>query len=684
MKISVNWLQDFVKLSPPIENVAERLTLAGLEVKKVEPWKNKKDTLFEVEVTTNRPDWLSHLGVAREIAAVENLSMQHPEVDKAQNRPMPSGWRINLKEVEGCAYYSGLLIEGITHQPTPDVIRDRLEACGLRSIQLIVDITNYVLLETGQPLHAFDADLVRGQEIQIRKAKPQEKLTAIDGRELVLTPEDLVIADNERAVALAGVMGGKDSEVSPQTRNIFLESAFFHPRWIRQTSRRYGVSSESSYRFERRVDPEGVDTGRDRALWLIQKYAKPRFISAVIKAGRKPTVAKSTIHLSETLVEKVLGTSIKSSQIALILSRLGLTASKDSEKSWNIHIPSFRSDLNQPIDLVEEIARIYGYDKIPETLPERVPLFKPKSPLAKLEERSRQFLTSAGLFETVTFSLISERGLSRETELKDAVQIINPQNKELCWMRPLLLPSLLDVICQNHHAGTQDVFLFEMANAYHQPVREKHPTEERVLAFALFGHWRQKTWLDSERKASFYDLKGILEGFLRHCGIAEFNFSRTGQSFFETGVAESLKIKSEVIGFLGEVHPRLIHLWDLDSNVYFAQVSLTKLLPHVQWIPVPSELPRYPAIERDIALVVPESIKAGDIQAEILKLGQGLIQEVRLFDFFQGGRIPKGYKNLGFRMTYLSRERTLVSNEIQKLHTAIAEKIAKKFEASFQ
>ncbi len=684
MKISVNWLQDFVKLPPPIENIAEQLTMAGLEVKKVEPWQNKKDILFEIEVTSNRPDWLSHLGVAREISAVLNLSMQLPEVDKALNRPMPSGWKINLKEVEGCAYYSGVLIEGITLQPTPEFIRERLEACGVRPIHLIVDITNYVLLETGQPLHAFDADLVGGQEIQIRKAKPGEKFTAIDGKVLELRPADLVIADNERAIALAGVMGGKDTEVNSKTRNIFLESAFFHPRWIRQTSRRHTLSSESSYRFERRVDPEGVGLGRDRALWLIQKYAKPRFISAVIRAGRKPTEVKNTIHLSETLIEKVLGTPIKSSQISLILTKLGLTVSKDAEKSWTVRIPSFRPDLTRPIDLVEEIARIYGYDKIPENLPERAPLFKPRSALTKLEEKTRHFFAGAGLSETVTFSLISERGLSRDAELKNAVAIINPQNKELCWMRPVLLPSLLDVIQHNLHAGIRDCFVFEMAHTYAQGSREKSPAEDRVLAFALFGNWKPKTWLDVDRKAAFYDLKGIAEAFLQACGIRKFEFVSRPQSFLQPGISEELKVGQDILGVLGEAHSRFLSLWDLDGSVYFAQISLSKILPHVRWVPHFSELWRYPGIERDLALTVPEMVKTGDIQAEILKFGNGLIHEVRLFDFFRGGRIPKGYKNLGFRITYLSRERTLVSVEIQKLHSEIAEAMARKFQATFQ
>ena len=313
MKVSTNWLKDFVTLAPPLENIADRLTMAGLEVKKIELSPDKKDTIFEIEITTNRPDWLSHIGVAREIAAVQNTGLKLPPIDKVLNRPMPKGWNILLKEQEGCPYYTGVYMEGITHHSTPDFIKERLASCAVRSMGVIVDITNYVLLETGQPLHAFDADLLSGQEIQIRKARPSETFTTIGGAALKLEPHDLVISDRDKAVALAGIMGGKDSEVNSRTRNIFLESAYFHPRWVRQTSRRHATASESSYRFERRIDAEGVDFARDRAVALIEKYAAPRFVSAVIRAGRKPELAVTRVRLSSLEVEKRMGVKMKPS-----------------------------------------------------------------------------------------------------------------------------------------------------------------------------------------------------------------------------------------------------------------------------------------------------------------------------------------------------------------------------------
>ena len=444
MKISTNWLKDFVTVTPPLEGLAERLTMAGLEVKRIEAKPELKDTVLEVEITTNRPDWLSHLGVAREIRAVENTGLKIPPSQNLEHCPMPPGWRIELKEAEGCPYYTACLIEGVEWRETPDWMQNRLQACGIRSINLIVDITNYVLLEMGQPLHAFDADLLRGKEVQVRRAKPDEVLVTIDGARHALTSDDLVIADNERTVALAGVMGGRDTEVNERTRNILLESAFFHPRWIRKSSLRHGLASESTYRFERRVDPEGVDAARNRAIYLFQELTGPRNISAILKAGQKPTPAKQKIHLSLDYAKKVLGMEIKPSQVHSVLTRLGLEAKNESTETWVVTIPSYRPDLERPVDLVEEVARLIGYEKIPESLPARAPLDFIPHPLRKLEEKTRDFLAGLGLFETITFSLVKPRdveGMGHDS--KKCFPFIIPSIKTSRFFAPLSFPAFL-------------------------------------------------------------------------------------------------------------------------------------------------------------------------------------------------------------------------------------------------
>ena len=684
MKISTNWLKDFVEIAPPVSRIAERLTLAGLEVKKCETLKTPADTVFEIEITSNRPDWLSHWGVAREIAAVENLSLKNPVVDAEKNRMPPKGWDVKIKDAEGCPYYTGVLIEGITQQKAPDFIVDRLLACGVRSINLIVDITNYVLLEIGQPLHAFDADLIRSKEIQLRKAKAGEKFLTISGAEITLKPDDLVVADAERAIALAGVMGGKDSEISDRTRNVFLESAFFQPGRVRKTSRQHQLSSDSSYRFERRVDPEAVDIGTRRALWLIQKYGEPRSISAVIKAGEKPQSDVKTIHLKSSDVKQVLGIDIKPNQIASILTRLGLDVKQHSEGIWKVGIPSFRPDLTRPVDLVEEIARIYGYENIPETLPMREPLSVGESPRLVLERNARNLLSGSGLCETVTFSLISEAGLDPEKDLKHSVQIINPLHHGLHLMRPTLVTSLLGVIQKNVNAGADSVPIFEIANVYSLPDVHKHPVEERVCAIALYGKKSKQTWLDAARAVTFYDLKGTVEAVLQSSGCSESCIARASKSYLVPESSEEIRVWQTPVAFIGEISPDMCKQWDLKEPVYYAEISLEKLLAHAQRVRSFKEWPRYPAIERDLSLVVKGAVKGGDLISEIRGMGEGLIREVELFDLFRGKRVPEGCKNLAFRILYQSAERTLVSDEVQKLHDRIAQTLVQKYQASFQ
>jgi phenylalanyl-tRNA synthetase beta chain len=684
MKISTNWLKDFVELAPPVTRTAERLTMAGLEVKKCETLKTPADTVFEIEITSNRPDWLSHWGVAREIAAVENLSLKSPVVDPDSGRTPPQGWKIHLKDPDGCPYYTGVLIEGIAEAKTPDFIVDRLLACGTRSVNLIVDITNYVLLETGQPLHAFDADLLKGKEVQVRRAKAGEKLLMIDGSSLELKPDDLVIADSERAVALAGVMGGKDSEISGRTRNVFLESAFFNPGRVRKSSRQHQLSSDSSYRFERRVDPEAVDLGSRRALTLIKKYAKPRHISAMVKAGEKPQLAVKTVQLRGEEVASVLGVEIKPNQIALILGRLGLQVKQHTPSIWTVGIPSFRPDLTRPVDLVEEIARIYGYENIPETLPPREPLAVGEAPRLVLERKVRDLLRGAGLCEAVTFSLISGDGLDPEKDLKHAVQIVNPLHHGLHWMRPAMVTSLLAVIQKNVNAGADSIPLFEIANTYSMPQAHKHPVEERVCAIALYGKKAAQTWLDHARPVTFYDLKGTVGSVLEAAGCSGTCVAKASKSYLVPEISEEVRVWQTPVALLGEVSQELCRKWDLKEPVYYAEISIEKLLAHAPGVRSFKEWPRYPAIVRDLSLVVKEFVRGGDLISEIRGMGQGLIREVELFDLFRGKRVPEGCKNLAFRIIYQSAERTLVSEEVQKLHDKIAEALVDKHQASFQ
>lgn len=682
MRISTNWLRDFVTLAPPLERIAERLTMVGLEVKRIEPRPDIKDTIFEIEVTTNRPDWLSHFGVAREIHAVENTGLKIPPSKNPEHRPMPSGWKLDLKEADGCPYYTACLIEGIQEGPTPDWMKNRLEASGLRSINLLVDITNYVLLEIGQPLHAFDADLLRGHEVQIRRAKAGENFAAINGVTHALGSEDLVIADRERTVALAGIMGGSETEVSSKTRNIFLESAFFHPRWVRRSSLRRGLSSESSYRFERRVDPEGVDLGLERAIYLFRELAHPRNVSAVTRAGRKPIMEKSHIHLSLEQVGKILGMEVKPHQIHSILTRLALDVKSDSPETWVVGVPSYRPDLQRPVDLVEEVARLGGYDKIQETLPERPPIEIPTNPLRNLEEKTRDFFAGVGLFETVSFSLTNPSHFETAGfDPKAFLEIHNPIHQELTLLRPSFLISLIEVLSRNERFGQQSVSIFEVANLYFQGAKDSSPAEERWVGILLAGE-RTAGWNDSRRAMDFYDLKGVIEDYLEYLDVGPPVFVSLEAPCFE-GAAQ-IKIGSETVGQIGRVSKTLRKAWDLSSKPIFAEINLERLVPLLPKKRRFKDIARYPSVARDLSIIVDEKIQVAEILSFITQLGKDWVREVTLIDLFRGGRVPKGCQNLTFRITYQSTEQTLLSEEVQQLHNEIASQVSRKFAAVFQ
>ncbi|MSR77974.1 MAG: phenylalanine--tRNA ligase subunit beta [Candidatus Omnitrophica bacterium] len=688
MKISLNWLKDFVKLTAPPDQIAERLTMAGLEVKAIDAFGN--DQVMEIEITSNRPDWLSHLGVAREISSIENIPLTLPfgrgDGMKIQTGSVPDDFKLTLEEKESCPYYTGILIEGIQPGPTPDFIKDRLQACGMRSVSLIVDITNYVLLETGQPLHAFDSRFLSGKRIVIRRAKQGEAFTPIKGNDLKLTQDDLVIADPEKALALAGVMGGKNSEIHSDTQSVFLESAFFQPRGVRQTSLRHAIKSDSSYRFERRVDPEMVDKARDRALDLICQFAKPRQIGKVLRVGKKPKSFSSVIVLHETDVENQLGTNIPIKKSAAILSRLGLQI-KLSGKKIKAVIPSFRPDLTRPVDLIEEIARIYGYDHIPETLPVTQPLFHQSSfeSFHALIENSRDFFAGQGFYETVTFSLVKDPGPEMETFGNFPVAIINPMNQELNQMRMTLLHSILGVLQRNIDHQAKSGAFFEIANLYTWNPARLQPQEEKTLGLCIWGDWRPKNWLDTGRGATYYDLKGILQEFFdRKLGPDKIKFNSSPAPFMDQGVCQKILAGANELGFLGAVNSGLLQKLGLEEKVFYAEISLQSIRQELTGSSHFSELPKYPSMERDLSLIVEDKVKSGQVEEAIRILGGSLVIKSELFDIFRGDRIPKGFKNLSYRVTYQSPQVTLRSEEIHELHFKIAAELQEKFKATFQ
>lgn len=673
MKVSLNWLKDYVDVRVPLAEFAHRLTMAGLEAK-------LSESGMDVEITSNRPDWLSHIGVAREASAVFGKKLKIPSTQISKKIPKSSRmFRIAIEDLKLCPYYSAVLLEGIQPVETPEGMEKRLEAVGLRSIHFLVDVTNYVLLEAGQPLHAFDADLIEGDTIYIRPARKGEKLLAIDGREYELISSDLVIADKGGPIAIAGVMGGKRTEVNPKTRNMLLESAFFNPVSVRSTSRRLGLASESSYRFERRVDPQGVNWGRDRAVQLVAEHASVSKISNVFRGGKIPVRARK-IPFAIDFLAKSLGFPLSQSDAGKILKNLGLKV-VSKKNSFLVDVPSFRPDLALPIDLVEEVARIYGYDRIPETLPPSRPIPKIEESIFLFLDDVRRFATGSGFQEVCNFSLIHEENLLKTGWKPETLtRIINPQHKELSVMRPTLMQGLVENVKRNLHLGNPDLAIFEVGRAY-GPEGAKHlPDEVWHLGLALAGR-KNLNWMDKGRSATLYDLKGFLGELREHFSVSDLRFVESRHPFLADQATLEIRVGHEPVGVLGELREDLSEAYDLDQKIYLAEVNLQILAKRrtiaKQFIPIP----KFPRVERDLALLVPCELKAETLLERVRATAGELLKDITLFDVFESEKLPQGVKSIGITLRFQSEERTLSSEEVNDLQKKILKDLETQFTA---
>ncbi len=680
MKISTVWLKDYVKLKGPLEEVANRLTLSGLEVKGME--KADGGLVFETEITSNRPDWLSYLGVAREISALYSTPVQTPGTEEPEKlTAFPPEFVVETRDPVLCPYYTGTILKGIKPCPTPEFIKKRLEAVGHRSINFVVDVTNFVLLECGQPLHAFDLKLLEGNKILIRRAHEGETLTGIDGKTYSLDTKDIVIADGARSVAIAGVMGGKETEVTDGTRDIFLESAFFQPASVRQTSRRLALSTDSSYRFERRVDPDGVNWARERAISLILKYTEVQEVTRVKTAGKKP-VKKTSLHLPFEKLERTLGPSISSPQIEKIFKNLGLGIIQKNKKQVKVSIPSFRPDLVQAVDLIEEAARIYGYNRIPESLPQLrlLPDTLADKPKFEVIRKVTDRLVGAGFWEAQNYSIIRGESYEKSIALKESlVKINNPQNKDLNLMRPSLVPGLLETAQRNQYRGAKHFKFFEVGQIYLASGKNL-PQEKNSLGFVVYGA-TEKTWSTSSQKVGLYDIKGTVEFLLETLGVQGIEWGKGNSVWTDGENTLELRVKGKSCGTVGEICPNVLKQFDMEGPVALAEIDLESLTALATKERTFRPVSKYPSIVRDMALLVPKELLAETVSSTILSEGSEFLKSVRLFDVYEGQNLPQGVKSLAFSLEYQSSEKTLSSEEIQKEHFRIAKVLQDKYSA---
>lgn len=627
--------------------------------------------IMEAEVTSNRPDCMGHLGVARELAAGLDRPMKRdfmPAFTGTANPPGCELVKVTIEDEALCSRYIGGVVKGVKVGPSPDWVQRRLRACGVRPINNVVDITNYVLLEYAQPLHAFDLAKLEGAEIRVRRAREGERLLCLDGADRQLTTEMLVIADARRPVAIAGVIGGEETAVTAGTTNILLEAATFNGPSVRQTARTLGVRTEASARFERGLPPELALAGARRAASLIAELAGGavhREWPDVYPRPQEPV----RINIRPALVDEILGTHVPLEEAEGILKRLNFHVKVLGDGEWDVLPPVFRLDVNLPEDLVEEVGRVYGYDRVPPTLPGRrhetwIPL---TASVDRRLDAAREVLAGSGFSETWNPALVSGRKLEGLRVAALAMRVSNALSDDMDTLRTTLLPSLVDVVALNRDRGREDVLVYEIATAFLAKVGDKNSQPEEPLRLAVVSTAGSSA--DSGR-AAFYRLKSVLSACIGGLGGPPCTYQRGAAELFHPGRCAAVVMDGHQLGYLGELHPTVSAAAQVEGRLVAFEIDLRDVLAAAR-IPRAQPLPRFPAVERDLAVVVEEHVAAGSLLASIKEAAGDLLEMARAFDEYHGAQVQEGHKSIAFTLTFRSPERTLTDAEVDKVMTEI-------------
>lgn len=643
------------------------------------------DVIFEIEVTPNRADWASMIGVARELAALHGGKLCLPVPALVESAPAASSVSsVTLNDATRCRRYAGRVIEGVTIQPSPEWLANRLRAAGQRPINNVVDVTNYVLLETGQPQHAFDLDKLAEGRIVVRTAEPGESIRTLDGEIRKLDSEMLVIADAAKAQCVAGVMGGADSEVGDGCTRIFLESAWFDPRSVRRTSRLLNLASESSQRFQRGADPEMAIWAIDRAAALIQEIAGGTVREGRIDAFPEPMIpAEVTLRYSR--INDFLGSDIPADRQRRHLEGLGFEFLQDSPESATVRVPLRRNDVSREVDLIEEIGRIEGFDNIPNTLPrvrsmERI-MAPEEAAIAALKRR----LTHAGLTEVRNWSFTNADALKNAGIDSPAVPLANPLSEKQALMRPSLIPSILENAAYNLNRGADRIAIFELAPTYHLASKDDAlPTQQTQLAVLLAGGRADLHWSHGEGPAvDFYDIKGRAEALLGQFALA-YTFKPATNATLQEGQAVEILSNNRSLGTLGKVSPAVAKAFGIEKPVYLLHIALDALLKSTRNLAEAREISPYPASTRDLAVIVDRALSAGDLVTTAQKAGGNLLQSVQVFDVYAGKNVAEDKKSIALRLTFQSYESTLTDEKIEKSYSKILKTLEHQFSAALR
>ncbi len=683
MRVPYEWIKELLNIHAAPAAMAEKLTMIGLEVEGAEEIKD--DIVFEVNVTPNRPDCLSMIGIARELSAAFKAPMKIPPHHITEEQHI-SEFFIEIRDPDLCCRYAGRLIKSVRVGDSPEWIKARLEKCGIRSINNIVDITNYVLLEFGHPLHAFDADTISGKKIIVGTPRTitgngePAKMRTLDGAQREVAEDSLLIWDSKKPIAVAGVMGGAETEVSEKTRNIFLESAYFEPSSIRRTSKILNLTSESSYRFERGTDIELLENALNRAALLISEIAGGTVheIIDIYPVRYMP----EPVRVRYEKINKVLGINLSNGNMLDILERLGIRAEAKGDV-FIVFPPAHRRDIMRESDVAEEIARIYGYNGIPVTIP--------RSPLASgrlnnknaLISRIRDAMRKAGFTEVINYSFIGKSNLDlisipENDRRRRVITINNPLSQEGSLLRTTLIPSLIANLQFNMDRGGKDIRFFEISKIF-QVAGETLPLEELRLGGIYYKDKYPSLW--KEDAEGFFMAKGTLESMFDELKIRDYSFSQSSEPFLHMGKASDIYIENIYAGYLGVMGPDIIEKLDLKKQkpeVVLFELNLDLLFSHIPSSLQYTQITKYPSVERDVAIVVDETIPSARIMEIIREFPTELIGDVSVFDSYKGGAIPSGKKSLAFNIIFRSKERTLRDDEVEELHASLVSHIIHK------
>ncbi|HNX80789.1 MAG TPA: phenylalanine--tRNA ligase subunit beta [Candidatus Omnitrophota bacterium] len=676
MKVTYNWLQDFVDITLTPEALADKLTMSGLEVKGIESVGG--DFVFEIEITSNRPDWLSVLGLAREVAAITGKKLKLPALPKEKPVKGKARVSISIEDARDCPLYTAKILTDIVVGPSPEWMRRRLEMVGCRSINNVVDVTNYVMFVLGEPLHAFDFDALHTDSIVIRRAAEGESMTTIDGQVKSLSSDILVIADTKKPVAIAGVMGGKDTEVIGSTKNVLLEAAVFNQVLIRHGRQKLGMQTESSYRFERGVDIERAVMASEYAVSLIRELASGKLAGSVSEG--KKTAALPAVNVCVPWVQQMLGVTVSASRMKSILAPLGFMVTAKTKDILRVVPPSFRQDVKAPVDILEDIARIYGYDKTPVTLPSIKPRLLSNS-LREWTTCVRETMVGLGGQEVLTYSLIDRELFNAAGFSGEAfVAVANPLSKEQEIMRPTLIPSLLQCVARNLNQQQEYVNLFEIASVY-IPVAGGVPHERLMLGIALSGS--RSLLLPHglvREEIGLLHIKGIFQALAARLGISAVSFVASRKSD-----EISLLLGEEVVGSARMVAQKSLDAFDIkNKSVCVAEINCAMLIGKATAAKRFVQLPKFPSVSRDVNFVVKEEISAGDVIEAVKNQAPAILRNVRITDYYKGKQIADGYKALTVSCVYRADDRTLTEAEVNPAHELVCDAVKKTLGATLR